>query len=218
MRALDLFCGAGGASVGIKQAGFDVCGVDINPQPDYPFQLRVQDAITTSLMGFDFVWASPPCQCFTKYNNCRPDLKQKYEDLIEPVRKKLSDWGGPYIIENVVGAPLINPVTLCGSMFKLDIRRHRLFESNVQLTTPKCDHSIWPPNRFPGGRSKERGGPRVLCRNTMEIGRWNIPFAAQKKAMGISWVTNLRMLSEAIPPVYSKYLAIQVANKLKEIE
>jgi DNA (cytosine-5)-methyltransferase 1 len=209
-KALDLFCCAGGAGMGISQAGYDVTGVDIEPQPEYPHRFLLGNALDADLSGYDFVWASPPCQCFTKYKNCRPNLADKYQDLIAATRAKLTAWGGVWIMENVVGAPLVNPITLCGSMFGLDVRRHRLFESNVPLQQPSCNHSIWKPNRFPGGRSRERGHARILCRGTMEIGRWNIPLAAQKTAMGMEWVTDLRKLSEAIPPVYAEYLARQI--------
>lgn len=201
--------------MGLHQAGFTVHGIDKDPQPDYPFQFTQGDALEADLSGYDLVWASPPCQCFTKYGNCRPNLSDKYEDLIEPTREKLQAWGGMWIMENVVGSPLKNPVTLCGSMFGLDVRRHRLFESNFPLAQLKCNHAMWKPNRFPGGRSRERGHSRVLCRGTMEIGRWNIPFAAQKEAMQMPWVNDLRKLSEAIPPAYAKFLGEQARQILE---
>ena len=213
-KCLDLFCCAGGAGVGISRAGFEVIGVDIAPQPEYPFEFVRGDALEADLTGFDFVWASPPCQCFTKYGNCRPNLADKYEDLIEATRQKLTAWGGAWIMENVIGAPLHNPITLCGSMFGLDVRRHRLFESNMPIKAETCNHKMWEPNRFPGGRSRERGHARVLCRGTVEVGRWNIPIATQQKAMGIDWITDLRKLSESIPPAYSEFLARQVAMVL----
>jgi len=214
LRCLDLFCCAGGAGVGIRRAGFEVVGVDIAPQPEYPFEFVQGNALEADLSGFDFVWASPPCQCFTKYGNCRPNLADKYEDLIEATRQKLTAWGGAWIMENVVGAPLRNPITLCGSMFGLDVRRHRIFESSLTLKAGTCNHKVWEPNRYPGGRSRERGHARVLCRGTVEVGRWNIPIETQKKAMGIDWITDLRKLSESIPPAYSEFLARQVAMEL----
>ena len=217
LTALDLFCCAGGAGMGLHQAGFTVHGVDKEEQPDYPFSFEVGDALEADLSRYDLVWASPPCQCFTKYGNVRKDLSEKYEDLISATREKLTSWGGNWIMENVVGAPLDNPVTLCGSMFGLDVMRHRLFESNMMFLAPPCDHSMWEKNRFPGGRSVERGGRSDFpCRSTMEIGSWDIPFEDQKKAMGMPWVTDLRKLSQAIPPEYSRFLGERAAEILRE--
>ena len=201
--------------MGYYLAGFDVVGVDIEMQPEYPFEFIQADAIKYVKEHdnrFDFIHASPPCQHFTKYNNCRKNLKEKYEDLIEPTRQALIESGKPYVIENVVGAPLLNPITLCGSMFGLDVRRHRLFESNMDLEQPKCKHEIWQPNRYPGGRSRERGNARALCRGTIEIGRWNIPIETQKAGMGIDWISNFRKLSESIPPAYTKFIGEQVVS------
>ena len=209
MKLLDLFCCAGGASEGYSRAGFEIVGVDKDPQPQYPFEFIQGDAfeyLKEYGHEFDAIHASPPCQHFTKYRNCRKDIATRYEDLIEPTRAALVASGKLYIIENVVGSPLLDPVTLCGSMFGLDVRRHRLFESNLKMEQPKCDHTVWEPNRFPGGRSRERGHARVLCRGTVEIGRWNIPIATQKAAMGIDWITDLRKLSESIPPSYTEWL------------
>jgi DNA (cytosine-5)-methyltransferase 1 len=220
-KILDLYCCAGGASVGYNQAGFEVVGVDKDEQKEYPFEFIQGDAIEIcKKIGhkFDAIHASPPCQHFTKYNNCRKDLKSKYEDLIEPTRQVLIDSGKPYIIENVVGAPLIDPFTLCGSMFGLDVRRHRLFESNVAIFNLQCNHKVWQPNRFPGGRSRERGHARVKCRATVEIGRWNIPLKTQQEAMGIDWITNLRKLSESIPPAYTKFIGWQIINYLDSLK
>ena len=219
-RVLDLFCCAGGAGMGFHQAGFEVVGIDKDEQPEYPFEFIRGDALQLGremAKDFDIIHASPPCQHFTKYNNCRKDLKERYEDLIEPTRKILIESGKPYVIENVVGAPLISPFTLCGSMFGLDIRRHRLFESNIMIMHPKCNHSIWEPNRYPGGRSRERGHARVLCRGTIEIGRWNIPLKTQQDGMGIDWISDLRKLSEAIPPAYTKFIGSQLLLHLQGV-
>jgi len=205
-KILDLFCGAGGAGVGYSRAGFEVIGVDNKTQPHYPFEFYKADALTFPIDGFDLIHASPPCQHFTKYNNCRSDFKYKYQNLLPQTRELLINSGLPYIIENVPGAPLIDSVILCGSMFGLDVRRHRLFECSFPVQQLKCDHSIWEPNRFPGGRSRERGGPRVKCRGTVEVGRWNIPIEVQQHAMGIDWIPVLKSLSEAIPPAYSEYI------------
>jgi len=213
-RLLDLFCGAGGASMGYYRAGFEVVGVDINPQSHYPFEFHQADALTYPLDGFDAYHASPPCQAFTKYKNLRKDLPCRYPNLLPAIRERLSKTGLPYIIENVVGAPLIEPVTLCGSMFGLEVRRHRLFESNISIPARQCDHSVWPPNRYPGGRSIERGGCHTLCRATVEVGKWGIPKKVQESAMGIDW-TNLHELSEAIPPAYTEYIGKYLMEAIK---
>lgn len=212
MRLLDLFCGAGGAGMGYHRAGFEVVGVDINPQPRYPFEFHQADAleyVAEHGHEFDVIHASPPCQAFTKYKNARKDLPQRYPDMIDPTRRALIASGRHWILENVVGAPVNGMIMICGSMFGLDVRRHRLFESDVMIMTPPCDHSIWEPNRFPGGRSRERGNARVLCRGTVEIGRWNIPLATQERAMGIDWM-ELDELSESIPPAYTEFIGRQL--------
>lgn len=214
MVLLDLFCGAGGASMGYHNAGFDVVGVDHVEQPHYPFMFFKADALEfVKKHGheYDAIHASPPCQKFTKYKNVRKNLPSKYPNLIPQTRALLEASGKIYVIENVPGSPLLNPHILCGSMFGLDVRRHRLFEINFLMSTPECDHSIWPPNRFPGGRSRERGNARVKCRNTVEIGRWNIPLDIQSRAMGIDWMS-LEELSQAIPPAYTEYIGMQIVN------
>lgn len=205
-RLLDLFCGAGGCAEGYQRAGFDVVGVDIRPQPRFPFEFHQADALTFPLEGFDAIHASPPCQHFTKYKNLHADLPSRYPDLIAPMRERLRGAGVPWVMENVQGAPMLNPVTLCGSMFGLDVRRHRLFEmSDPPLMVPQCEHT-WQTKRFPGGRSKQHGGDsRFPCRATVEIGAWDIPLRAQQEAMGIDWM-ELEELSESIPPAYTEWL------------
>lgn len=200
MRALDLFCGAGGASMGLHLAGFEVVGVDIEPHPDYPFSFVQGDALEADLGGFDLIWASPPCQGFTAYKR-RPGHVRPRANLIPAVRERLVSNGAPYIIENVHGAPLLSPVVLCGSMFGLDVRRHRLFECSFKVDQPKCDHAAQAP-RFPCATNRKN------LRRTVEVGVWRIPLDVQRKAMGIDWM-RLEDLTEAIPPAYSKYLAEQ---------
>jgi DNA (cytosine-5)-methyltransferase 1 len=215
-RLLDLFCGAGGAAMGYHRAGFDVVGVDINPQPRFPFEFVQADAMEFSLAGFDAIHASPPCQHFTKYKNLRTDLPAKYPDLIAPMRERLQTSGIPWVMENVQGAPLVNPVTLCGSMFGLDVRRHRLFEmSDPPLMVPQCQHD-WKRNRFPGGRSVQHGGnSRFPCRSTVEVGSWDIPLGVQQQAMGIEWM-ELEELSESIPPAYTQWLASHLIQHVRK--
>ncbi len=201
-RLLDLFCCAGGAAKGYHDAGFDVVGVDIEPQPDYPYEFHQADALTVSLDGFDAIHASPPCQSFTAYRRKGHGVGDGYPDLIEPIRTRLERSGLPWVIENVAGAPLRNAVMLCGSSFGLDVRRHRYFESNVPLTAPPCDHS-WQTPRFPPATN------RTNLRRTVEVGVWRIPLEVQQRAMGIDWMP-LRSLSEAIPPAYTEHIGRQL--------
>ena len=157
-RLLDLFCGAGGAAMGYHRAGFEVVGVDISPQPNYPFEFYQLDATAlvqdvdnkcwhesqtkTTLPGasyaclgnFDAIHASPPCQRYTTLV-AQAGTFGDYPDLVEPIREILKASGLPYVIENVPGAP-IEGVLLCGSMFGLKVIRHRVFESNVMLMAP----------------------------------------------------------------------------------
>lgn len=213
-KLLDLFCGAGGASMGYARAGFEVYGVDITPQPNYPFEFQQADALEIldeMLMrgdadGFDAIHASPPCQSFTAYRRKGHGVGDGYPNLIPQVRIALEDLGVPYVIENVLGSPLVSPVQLCGSSFGLDVRRHRLFESNADITPVPCDHS-WQTPRFPPATN------RTNLRRTVEVGVWRIPLDVQQKAMGIDWMT-LRELSEAIPPAYTEHVGRCVMAEL----
>jgi DNA (cytosine-5)-methyltransferase 1 len=205
MKALDLFCGAGGASMGLHRAGFDVTGVDIAPQPRYPFHFIQADALTFPLDGYDFVWASPPCQAHTMMKtmyNAKP-----HADLIPATRAKLKAWGGPYIIENVIGAPLLSPVLLCGTMFHLgsgdaELRRHRLFESNRFLMAPDCRHVQLRVIGVYGGHGRDRRRKK----NTQDFST-----EARREAMGIDWMAG-NELSQAIPPVYAEFLCRQISG------
>jgi len=197
-RALDLFCGAGGASMGLHRAGFEVVGVDHKPQPHYPFEFHQGDATAFPLDGFDLIWASPPCQAFTAYKR-RPRHVAPSPNLIPLMRMRLWASGIPHVIENVPGAPLESPVQLCGSSFGLDVRRHRIFECSFAVLAPACDHS-WQTPRFPPATN------RTNLRSTVEVGVWRIPLDVQQRAMGIDWMTR-KELSQAIPPAYSEHLA-----------
>ncbi|MDM7992945.1 MAG: hypothetical protein QUS11_06485 [Candidatus Fermentibacter sp.] len=200
LKALDLFCGAGGASMGLHRAGFEVTGVDIEPQPTYPFKFVRADALAFDVSGFDLVWASPKCQFATAYrrrsNHVRPS-----ENMIPRVRDRLAEAGIPYVIENVEGArsSLKDPVLLCGSMFSLDVQRHRLFETTFPLSPPRsCGHGRWSP-RFPPATNRSN------LRKTVEVGVWRIPLEVQQAAMGIDWMP-LASLSQAIPPAYAEWI------------
>jgi DNA (cytosine-5)-methyltransferase 1 len=204
---LDLFSGAGGAAAGYARAGFEVVGVDIKPQPHYPFEFHRADAMTFPLDGFDAIHASPPCQAWTAYRR-RPVHVAASPELISRVREILLDWGGLYVIENVPTASheLRGPIQLCGSSFGLDIRRHRLFESKVLLMAPPCFHG-WQTPRF------QQATNRVQLRSTVEVGVWRIPLKVQQRAMGVDWMT-LEELSEAIPPAYTEHVGEQLLSAL----
>ena len=198
-RALDLFCLAGGASRGLQLAGYHVTGVDLVASKNYIGDAFVQDdALSFPLTGFDFIWASPPCQAFTAYKR-RPGHVRPRPNLIPAMRERLAAQGIPYVIENVHGAPLQNAVMLCGSMFGLDVRRHRFFEASFGIVQPECRHETQTP-RFAQATN------RANLRSTVEVGVYRIPLAVQQAAMGINWMP-LGELSQAIPPAYSQYIA-----------
>ena len=202
---LDLFCGAGGASMGYHQAGFRVVGMDIKPQPRYPFPFIQSDAMTFPLKGFDVIHASPPCQKWTRADKLREaqGSKQNAIDLLTPIRERLQ--GHLYVIENVPGAPLRTPLILCGSSFGLKVRRHRLFESPVSLVAPPCLH-------------KEQGRPvGVYHRMGDSIphgGRTASNIGEGQEAMGIDWMPWFE-LKEAIPPAYTKWIGRQIMETIK---
>lgn len=201
MRALDLFCGAGGASVGLARAGFHVVGVDVASQPNYPFPCWMEDAFYRAERNdADFIWASPPCQGRTAYRRRHGHVKPVDTDGgIERIRRILMRAGKPFVIENVPSAPLRHPVTLCGSMFGLDVQRHRCFEAYGFTIPPlACDHSVWTP-RFPPATNRRN------LRKTVEVGVWRIPLDVQRAAMGIDWMTR-EELSQAIPPAYAEWI------------
>jgi DNA (cytosine-5)-methyltransferase 1 len=215
-RELDCYCGPGGATRGLKQAGFYVVGVDINPQPDFCGDEFVQmDALeylrTTALSRFDFIWASPPCQRYTSLRFAPG--KHRDADLVALTREALIRTGKPYCIENVPGAPLRSPCTLCGSMFGLEthpcpngwrLERHRLFECSFPLLVPECQHNDRPVIGIYGGHFRDRR--RAKGKNYTSGS--NIPRPLGFKAMGIPFDSmTTAELSEAIPPAYSKFIA-----------
>jgi DNA (cytosine-5)-methyltransferase 1 len=208
-RLLDLFCGAGGAAVGYHRAGFTVVGVDIARQDHYPFTYIETDALDVLRLenwaelveNHDVIHASPPCQTYSAYRRRGNGVGGNYPDLIAEVRDLLQATDKPYLIENIPSAPLRNPVVVCGSSFGLDLQRHRLFESNLPLVAPPCNHD-WQTPRFPQATN------RANLRRTVEVGAYRCHRYAPS-AMGIDWMTGPE-LTEAIPPAYTEFLGRQV--------
>ena len=216
MRLLDLFCCAGGAGMGYARAGFTVVGVDLAPQPRYPFEFVQADVLALDpawIASFDVIHASPPCQGYSDMKHAPGAVGAPL--LIPQVRRLLLTSGRPYVIENVEGAryDMVEPVTLCGSMFGLgseghELRRHRLFESNRLLVVPPCDHSGRPIVGVYGGHARQRAAAHG-GRTTRDV--WAKGHAAtMAEAMGIDWMTTAQM-SEAIPPAYTEFLGHQLA-------
>lgn len=202
MRLLDLFCGAGGCAVGYYRAGFhDITGIDINPQPRYPYHFIQADALEYLAEHgheYDFIHASPPCQF---YSNMTPTAyKANHADLIDQTRQALEATGKPYAIENVAGARqrLVNPIMLCGTMFGLNVWRHRYFE-------------IWPEQFFLLPPCQHVGNPVLITGVTRLAGKKRVENSADecRAASGLDWMTRKEM-DEAIPPAYTQYIGEQL--------
>ncbi len=215
MRVLDLFCGAGGAAMGYHLAGFDeIVGVDIVDQPRFPFRFVRGDALdlpSEYLAGFDLIHASPPCQAYSTLRHAPGAVK--YPDLVEPTRALLTESNSEYVIENVPGAPLIDPIRLCGSMFdlwsgKFELRRHRIFETSWEVAPPRlCSH----------GRPV-LGVYGDLSRNSRPSNRGvKAGIAQAEEMMGIDWMDR-KELVQAIPPAYSRYLGGSLIAELDLLE
>jgi hypothetical protein len=218
MRLLDLFCGAGGAGAGYHRAGFDVVGVDIKPQPHYPFAFHQADALEyVAAHGneYEVIHASPPCQRYSTITHAAgtPDDQP---DLVGITRDLLRAVGVPWIIENVPGAPLVKDaplfggIMLCGSMFGLGVRRHRCFESSMPLSQMPCRHDFEMPHYEVYDHGKwyssalvpvyGRGGGKA-------VDSWPL-------AMGIGWMTRDE-LTQAIPPAYTEWVGRQMLAALE---
>jgi DNA (cytosine-5)-methyltransferase 1 len=202
-KALDLFCCAGGAGMGLHRAGFDVTGVDIVARPRYPFAFHQAEALTFPLTGYDFIWASPPCQKFSDLAK-RNRNAHAWPDLVAPIRERLIASGALYCIENVEGAPLRNAVVLCGTMFPgLRVLRHRGFECNFPLVVPP--HGKHPLCHTKDKRKAHYGKTDDMMDFVQVTGGGNSSVAAARDAMGIDWMTKDE-INEAIPPAYAEYI------------
>lgn len=208
-RALDLFCCAGGASVGLHRAGFDVTGVDIRPQKNYPLHFIQADALTFQLDGFDLIHASPPGQGYTNMRYA-PGAKGA-PLLIEAIRTRLEQTNALWCIENVEAArwAMKDPITLCGSMFGLGaqgcrLERHRLFECNFPVEQPPCRHDSRPVIGIYGGHARRRAAS-AGGRGTKDVWEGGHK-AAASEALGIDWPMTLAEMCEAVPPAYAEYI------------
>ncbi len=198
-RLLDLFCGAGGAAMGYSRAGFEVVGVDIKPQPHYPFAFHQGDALSLPPLPFDAIHASPPCQAYSAVT--APKYRANHPDLVGPTREMLDQIGVQYVIENVPGAPLRRDLELCGTMFGLGVLRHRWFELSwpaplvapcAHIGTVKAgDYCGVHGGGDPGGHTREEKGA----------------------AMGIDWMLK-RELNNAVPPAYTEWIGHRLLEVL----
>lgn len=231
---LDLFCKAGGCSMGYHRAGFDIVGVDIEPQPRYPFRFIQADALrllelllcgawagdndnAVLLENIAAIHASPPCQRFSLATHCnknQPGVKTAadYPDLIDPIRQLLIAIGKPWVIENVENAPMKNSLLLCGSFFGLKVKRHRLFECSHHLWGP--GQSCWHPRRGTIGKAGVRGkkpGDYISVAGSTDL-------KVAGPAMGIDWMRNRKEIAQAIPPAYTEFIGKQLIKRLSPKE
>ena len=204
---LDLFCGIGGAAYGYWTAGFDVLGVDVVAQPDYPFEFVQADAMTFPLDGYDVVHASPPCKAHTALWH---RYKAPHDDLLTPTLARLAEHDGVWIVENVVGAPMPTAsVVVCGSAFGLPVRRHRLFASNVVLRGAALR-----------ARDATRTGRRVRQRRYLDphrAGRRRYEGRRCRCGPRARRALDVRQagLSQAIPPAYTTFLGAQLREAVE---
>ena len=215
MRLLDLFCGAGGAAMGYHRAGFtNIVGVDNRSQKRYPFTFVQADALEYLAEHggeFDVIHASPPCQAYSRLRHLPWLSGREYPRLIERTRSLLIASSKPYVIENVVDAPL-DGNSLCGAALGLHISRHRRFETSVFILFPGCPghETIFSGNATISKRYRGHGITGVL----KEIDRRSVAghFAGverARKALGIDWMTRDE-LSQAIPPAYTEFIGRQL--------
>ncbi len=202
-RLLDLFCGAGGAAMGYHRAGFDVVGVDIEPQPRYPFEFRQADALTFPLEGFDAIHASPPCQDHSMMQH-RVGIHGTGW-MLAAMLDRLALSTVPWVVENVVGAVMPSPLIICGASFGLgasglDLPRHRVFQTSMAMLSYPCSHR-------PGKTFGVYGhGPNSWHRR--KLGR-TFTLAEMRDAMGIYWMDREELV-QAVPPAYTEWIGTQL--------
>lgn len=205
--------------MGYHRAGWEVVGVDINPQPNYPFEFHQMDALGAlnaailleSPYGrYDAIHASPPCQFATRYGNNKAHVRDDHPNLIPATRDLLKASGLPYVIENVEDARphLIDPVQICGTGLGVRVRRHRLFETNWPLEGVPCDHKRFTDRIFPGSSNRPNG------RTVMNVGEYRVPLATQREVMEMPWA-DLYGISQAIPPAYTEYIGRQLLEHVE---
>jgi hypothetical protein len=214
-KLLDLFCGAGGAGMGYLRAGFEVVGVDINPQLDYPAVMVVADALdflAANWRDFDAVHASPPCQASTALTK-GTNAGREYVQLIPETRRLLRATGLPTVIENVQGSDLRRDLTLCGEMFGLGVLRHRYFE--VAGFTAAAPAHVPHRGRVRGWRhGTYYDGPYVAVYGE---GGGKGSVAEWQTAMGIDWTDDRKAIAEAIPPAYTEHIGRQLIAHLEQV-
>jgi DNA (cytosine-5)-methyltransferase 1 len=229
-RLLDLFCGAGGAAMGYHRAGFEVVGVDWRHQPRYPFRFVRADALNPPflLSDFDAIHASPPCQAHTAMKTMHN--AKRHADLVEPTRQLLRSSGLPWVMENVVGAPMVGHLMLCGTMFGLgvgdaELQRHRLFELSQPLVfVPQCRHGSADTIGVYGGHARNRRRARTIgvygegaidSRRKFDKGVPDFSVDDARVAMGIDWMS-LAELCQAIPPAYTKFIGQHLLSQVEQ--
>jgi hypothetical protein len=220
---LDLFCGAGGAAMGYARAGFKVIGVDLAPQPNYPFQFHQMDALDFIYDNLywvqpSLVHASPPCQGYSPHvtsasSQWVPTAGKDEPRLISAVRDALLYTNTPFVIENVMGArdELVDPVQLCGTMFGLDIPRHRLFET-VGFKPPAPEH---PKCRGVAKAAALRRGWDYRDMTVTGKGRRAGTSDRWRELLGVDWPTTQHELAEMIPPAYTEYIGKYAMEALR---
>lgn len=218
MKVLDLYCGAGLAAEGLRAAGCEVFGVDIEPQPHYPGAFLQHDALTLDprlLVWFDAIWASPPCLRDTAMKYAKGAKGDAHPDLITPTRKMLRAAGKPYVMENVERAPLLDPVILCGSMFGLGLtvdgvryhlKRHRKFETNWRLAAPRRCRHCKPVVTVLGGHARVRAASAGGRGTADFVGRAHRDVMGA--AMGVCPTRRLTCgeISDGVPPAFATYV------------